>query len=89
MVLHIREPSIGDISRTSHSDERYVANHYAPPMRQAIPIKAFAGEEIKIYILDNIKQHRIHIFTSTEDAIYLLWEIKRYKGVEEKINYSA
>ena len=56
-----REPSVGDISRTSHSDERYVANHYAPPMRQAIPIKAFAGEEIKIYILDNIKQHRIHI----------------------------
>ena len=50
MVLHIREPSIGDISRTSQSDERYVANHYAPPMRQAIPIKAFAGEEIKIYI---------------------------------------
>ena len=30
-----REPSVGDISRTSHSDERYVANHYAPPMRQA------------------------------------------------------
>ena len=46
MVLHIREPSLGDISRTSHSDERYIANHYALPLRQAIPIKAFAGEEI-------------------------------------------
>ena len=35
MVLHIREPSLGDISRTSHSDERYIANHYALPLRQA------------------------------------------------------
>jgi hypothetical protein len=47
MVLHIREPSLGGIPcQVGKSAERYTANHYALPLRQAIPIKAFAGEEI-------------------------------------------